>query len=88
MAVTAAHDGDSEPPGRSCSVEVGYLPTYLLLIYCISTPGGVRGHRVQPVPALPRLVTHLQVAEHDIDPSLLSIQITMVKSSYHNLASS
>ena len=80
MAVTAAHDGDSEPPGRSCSVKVGYLLTYLLYIYCISTPGGVCGHRVQPVPALPRLVTQLQVAEHDPDPSLLSPQITVAKS--------
>ena len=90
MAVTAAHGGDSDPPGRSCSVEVGYLPTYLHVycIKCISTEGRVRGHRVQPVPALPRLVTHLQVAEHDLDPSVLSPQITMAKSSYYYLASS
>ena len=43
---------------------------HMYCIYSISTPGGVRGHRVQPVPALPRLVTHLQVAELDLDPSL------------------
>ena len=53
---------------------------HMYCIYCVSTPGGVRGHRVQPVPALPRLVTHLQVAEHGLDPSLLSVQITVVKS--------